>query len=96
MRRLARRCMHDQGGALAVTAALFMVALMGMAALAVDYGHMAMVQGELEKAAEAGALAGAQSLGSSSNPDWDQGLSTATYIVQQNRRSEERRVGKGV
>ena len=85
MRRLARRCMHDQGGALAVTAALFMVALMGMAALAVDYGHMAMVQGELEKAAEAGALAGAQSLGSSSNPDWAQGLSTATYIVQQNR-----------
>jgi Flp pilus assembly protein TadG len=74
----------DQSGALAVTGALFLVVLLAIAALAIDFGHMAWVQNELQKAAEAGALAGAQALGSSANPDWSQGQSTATYVVQQN------------
>lgn len=74
----------DQSGAMAVTVALFLVVLLAVAALAIDFGHMAWVQNELQKAADAGALAGARALGSSANPDWSQGQSTATQIVQQN------------
>ena len=52
----------DQSGAMAVMAALLMTILLSAAALAVDYGYMAWVQGELQKAAEGGALAGASVL----------------------------------
>jgi Flp pilus assembly protein TadG len=80
----AKDFVDDQSGAMAVTVALVLVALLAVAALAIDFGHMAWVQNELQKAADAGALAGAQALGSSANPDWSQGQSTATYVVQQN------------
>ena len=75
----------DQSGAMAVMAALLMTVLLSAAALAVDYGYMAWVQGELQKAADAGALAGARVLGSDANPDWSAGQAAATSIVQQNK-----------
>jgi Flp pilus assembly protein TadG len=84
MHKGAKDFVDDQSGAMAVTVALLLVALLAVAALAIDFGHMAWVQNELQKAADAGALAGAQALGSSANPDWSQGQSTATYVVQQN------------
>jgi Flp pilus assembly protein TadG len=79
----------DQSGAMAVMAALLIVVLLSAAALGVDYGHMAWVQGELKKAAEAGALAGAKALapytGASPHPNWSQGQTAATQTVLLNR-----------
>jgi Flp pilus assembly protein TadG len=49
-------------GAVAVFVALTMVVLLGVAALAVDIGYLYVVRGELQNAADAGALAGAQAL----------------------------------
>jgi hypothetical protein len=74
----------DQSGAMAVVMALLLVVVLAVAALGVDYGYMAMVQGELQKAADAGALAGARALGSSSNPDWPSGQVAASNIVREN------------
>jgi Flp pilus assembly protein TadG len=75
----------DQSGAMAVVAAILLIVLLAASALAVDYGYMAWVQSELEKAAEAGALAGARVLGSVTNPSWAAGQAAATAIVQQNK-----------
>ena len=43
-----RTFIADQPGALAVMAALLLIVLLSAAALAVDYGYMAWVQGELQ------------------------------------------------
>jgi Flp pilus assembly protein TadG len=75
----------DQSGAMAVMAALLLAVLLSAAALAVDYGYMAWVQGDLQKASDAGALAGARVLGSDANPDWSGGQAAATSMVQQNK-----------
>ncbi len=64
----------DESGAISVVVALSMVVLLGMGALAIDIGHMAWVQNELKKAAEAGALAGARGL-------WPVNLQTDTNRV---------------
>ncbi len=89
MNRVASRrnkgCLADASGAIAMVMALALVAFLGMAALAVDYGYMCVVQGELQKAAEAGALAGANALGSASNPNWFGGQTAATTVVEQNQ-----------
>ncbi len=74
---------------MAVIIALALVALLSMAALGVDFGYMAMVQGELQKAADAGALAGGRVLGSSANPDWSTAQAAATAMVQQNKAGGE-------
>ncbi len=75
----------DQSGAMAVMAALLVVVLLSVSALAVDYGYMAWVRGELQKAADAGALAGARVLGSATKPDWSTGQAAATSMVQKNK-----------
>lgn len=85
MNKKARKFVDDQSGAMAVIMALFMVVFLAMAALAIDYGYMAWVQNELKTAADAGALAGARALGSSSNPDWFLGQVAASNIVQENK-----------
>ena len=64
----------DESGSMAMVVAILLVVLLGMAALAVDYGHMAWVQYELQKAADSGALAGARYLvpyiGTPGTPNW--------------------------
>ncbi len=52
----------DQRGATVVMVAVLMVVLLGFTALAVDIGHLSVVQNELRNAADAGALAGARFL----------------------------------
>jgi hypothetical protein len=84
MKKKARKFLNDQSGAMVVTTALFIVVLLAAAALTIDYGYMAVVKNELQKAADAGALAGARALGSSSKPDWSSGLATASKIVRKN------------
>ena len=46
-------------GTIAILAAVLLVVLLGMIAFAVDVGYMANIQGELDRAVDAGALAGA-------------------------------------
>jgi len=54
--------LSDQSGGVALLAALGMVVFAGFAALAVDIGHLSAVQNELQRAADAGAFAGARGL----------------------------------
>jgi Flp pilus assembly protein TadG len=54
--------LRDRKGATLIFVALAMIVLLGMAALAVDVGYLFVVRGELQNAADSGALAGAQAL----------------------------------
>ena len=56
--RLRPRTRRRDRGSLAVVAAVAMVALIGMAALVVDGGYMAMRRRALQGVADAAALAG--------------------------------------
>ncbi len=62
MRKRWRAMLSDQSGVVAAVAALGMVVFAGFAALAVDIGHLCAVEGELQRAADAGAFAGARGL----------------------------------
>jgi Flp pilus assembly protein TadG len=76
----------DQSGAIAAYAAIGMVVFLGFAALTVDIGHMVSVKGELQKAADAGALAGARALTLiAPAPNWTNGTTVATTTVQKNK-----------
>jgi hypothetical protein len=89
MHKGGKKLAGDQSGAMAVTVALFLVGLLAAAALAIDYGHMGWVENELQKAADAGAMAGARFLvpyvGSPASPDWIAGQTRATQTVLANR-----------
>lgn len=52
----------DESGAVAVFVVIGLVVLIGIAALALDIAHMVSVKRDLQKAADAGALAGARGL----------------------------------
>lgn len=58
----SRAMLTDQSGSVAVTTGIVIMVLIGFAALGVDIAHMVMVKSQLQKSAEAGALAGARSL----------------------------------
>jgi Flp pilus assembly protein TadG len=65
-----------------------MVGLLGFAALAVDIAHLTLVKSELQKAAEAGALAGSRGLDQNRQPNqkwnWSYAKTTAIDAVQKN------------
>jgi hypothetical protein len=81
--------MTDQSGAMSLAVALFLAVVVAAAALGIDFSRLAWVQSELEKAADAGALAGARLLvpatGGDSTPDWLAGQEMALQTVQRNR-----------
>jgi hypothetical protein len=52
----------ELGGAGTVVAGLCLMVILGVAALVVDIGHLATVKGELQRAADAGSMAGARAL----------------------------------
>jgi Flp pilus assembly protein TadG len=76
-----------ESGGVAVTTALLMVVFLGLAAYAVDMGHMAMVKSELQRTADAAALAGAMGLApytgsfTDPTPNWVQGQSKAHEMI---------------
>jgi Flp pilus assembly protein TadG len=77
----------DQSGFSAVLAAILIVALIGFVALALDIGHVVAVKAELQKAAEAGALAGARALAlpmGVTDWNWNNGKAMAVSTVQKN------------
>ena len=57
-----RRLVREHKGATVIFVAIAMVMLLGFVALAVDLGYLYVVRGELQNAADSGALAGAQVL----------------------------------
>ena len=77
----------DESGAAAVIIALVFAALCGFIGLAVDIGHMIMVKAELQRTADAGALAGAAGLvpynnpGPDQTPNWVQGQNKANGMI---------------
>jgi len=76
----------DQSGAIAAYAAIGMVVFLGFAALALDIGHMVSVKSEMQKAADAGALAGARALYlTAPAPNWANGATVGAETVQKNR-----------
>ena len=77
----------DESGAAAIIVAIVFTALCGFVGLAVDIGHMVMVKAELQRTADAGALAGVTGLvpytgpGPDQTPNWDQGEAKAHTII---------------
>ena len=70
-----KRFLHNQKGSVLIVVALAMVAFMGMAALSVDLGTAYVTKSNLQKAADAASLAGAEML-----PDASSARTTAiTY-----------------
>lgn len=60
---MCERRVATRKGAVTVLVAILLVVLLGCVALAVDIGHLYVVRAELQRTADAAALAGAQALG---------------------------------
>lgn len=77
----------DESGATAIIIAIVLTALSGFVALAFDISHMVMVKAELQRTADAGALAGAAGLapynnpGPNETPNWINGQLRAQTVV---------------
>jgi Flp pilus assembly protein TadG len=67
--------LHNERGTVVIVVALFLITLIGFAALAIDVGHMMVTRNELQNAADAAALATMKKLGDT--------YSTMTYSAQQ-------------
>jgi len=77
---------HNESGAASIVFALTLTALCGFVALALDYGHLVMAKAELQRTADAAALAGAMGLlpyidTGTPTPNWSQGQSKAHTII---------------
>lgn len=79
MKKLIELFKKENGQSL-VLAALLMVILMGFDALVIDVGMISLTRSELQRAADAAALAGAQDL-----PDINTSKNTAYYYTEQNK-----------
>ena len=75
--------LQDTRGVTAVIVALSMIFLIGAVALAVDIAHLAVVQGELQNAADAGALEGARVLFNYDGSGTESVNTNANYAAQQ-------------
>jgi Flp pilus assembly protein TadG len=62
MSHILKKYLADQSGSVALITGIVVAVLLGMAALALDVAHMVMVRSQLQKAADAGALAGARGM----------------------------------
>jgi hypothetical protein len=82
---------RDRSGTVAVIVALLLAVFLGLAALAIDIGHIMVVRNELQNAADAAALAGASYLypqtppASPEPPDWATATTQATGAIGLNQ-----------
>ena len=76
-------------GSVLVVVALLLPAIMAVVALAVDVGRIMLVKDELRRAAEAGALAGANGLMTSGGADWSVATQRALDAVTRNSAAGE-------
>ena len=58
----SRKGLSDQSGSIAIIVGIAIFVLLGLSALALDIAHMVTVKSQLQKAADAGSLAGARGL----------------------------------
>ncbi|MGD0827232.1 MAG: pilus assembly protein TadG-related protein [Desulfobaccales bacterium] len=77
---------HNESGVASIVFALMLAALCGFVALALDVGHLLMAKAELQRTADAAALAGAMGLlpyidTGTPTPNWSQGQSTSHTII---------------
>ncbi len=89
---------HQRKGAIIVMVAVMLVVLLGCAALAVDIGYLYVARAELQRTADAAAMAGAQALGRSSDSpigDYYQ-CSGVVYSEAEKYASLNAAVGQGV
>jgi len=85
-RRHKSRCrQHQRRGAIAVLAALLMTFLIGMVAFAIDYGYLVKVRTDLQRAADAAALAAVQDLVPAANGWQDLCRTRATALAYAQR-----------
>ena len=83
------KCFKNDKGFAIVLIAIMLVVLLGFLALGIDAGYLYIVKGELQNAADAGALAGGGVLlplqGSPPTPNWTSSQQVATEFVQSNK-----------
>jgi hypothetical protein len=88
----------DESGAAAIIVAIVLLALIGFAALSFDIGHLVMVRAELQRTADAGALAGAAGLAPFNNPgpdevpNWVNGQLKAQTIINNSANSADNKI----
>jgi Flp pilus assembly protein TadG len=87
-----RNLLPGQSGSVGPVAAIGLVALLGLGALVLDLGRLVSVKGELQKAADAAALAGARALNVDMSvpsitwtPHWSNGQTKATQTAAENQ-----------
>lgn len=81
--------LRDQNGGVIVLVAVSMIVLLGFAALAVDVGHLVAARNELQNAADAGALAGAQVLYNDNGTVIDTGANQVGYNAARANNSDQ-------
>jgi Flp pilus assembly protein TadG len=91
MSRILKKYLADQSGSVALITGIVVAVLLGVAALALDVAHMVMVRSQLQKAADAGALAGARGMwpldlraAANRNPDCAGALALAADALGKN------------
>jgi Flp pilus assembly protein TadG len=78
----------DNRGAVAAITIIMMVAFFALLAIVIDVGHLMLVRSQLQNAADAGALAGAETLffnNLTNTPAWAAGQAAANSTVQSNK-----------
>ena len=84
--RRLRGLLDEQFGAVGAMAAIGILICLGFGGLALDIGHLVSVKNELQKAADAGALAGARALNMGTPiPNWTSGQTVASQTTQKNK-----------
>ena len=83
---------REESGSVAVIVGIALTLLLGCAALAIDLGHLYVVKQELQNAADAGSMAGADSLapylignGNTLIPNWDAAQAVASTTTKENK-----------
>jgi hypothetical protein len=79
----------NQNGAVIILVAVSMFVLLGFAAVAIDIGHLVVARNELQNAADAGALAGAQVLYNDNGTVIDTGTNQVGYDAARANNSEK-------
>lgn len=74
----------DQRGVISIMFALLLTVLLGISALAVDIAYLLTVKNQLQNAADAAAMAGANYLYANGQPNWDVAVQKAREAVSLN------------
>jgi Flp pilus assembly protein TadG len=82
--------LRDDSGSIGIITAFALVVVLGVAALVIDVGHLMVVKNELQNAADACAMAGAQKLvpyvsAAPPTPDWSSAQTAASGAISLNK-----------